>query len=431
VPEDWRLEIEGEVEQSLSLSLDELRELPQSSVEATLECDYASGPPLLVGNAVWTGVSLKDLIELAGPKATATTVTFRALDGYRRGPFPLDEVLDKTNALVAYDMNGESLPEIQGWPARLALPGHVGNNWVRWLDRIEISSASAGDSFKQWPIHARIMEPRYNSIVDNCQQTISGMVHAGEGKEIVAVEVSTDDGLTWGNAEMLTHFTPYVWKHWQYVWTPEQNGGHTIFARVIDKDGNIQNEDRPYGWRGYRVIVTVYPATDCVEPEQADLNGDWHIDFSDFSHLADQWLMTGDEVPADIAPGQGDGQVGIEDLLLIANQWLTCVVPAAAEPLPADGQQDVGLTLALAWLPQDGLLRHDVYLGTDACTVAAATHESQEFLGSVVESTLALDQVLEHDTVYYWRIDQVGHKCTTRGKLWSFRTATSSTMSSE
>jgi hypothetical protein len=141
--------------------------------------------------------------------------------------------------------------------------------------------------------------------------------------------------------------------------------------------------------------------------------------------------MTGDEVPADIAPGQGDGQVGIEDLLLIANQWLTCVVPAAAEPLPADGQQDVGLTLALAWLPQDGLLRHDVYLGTDACTVAAATHESQEFLGSVVESTLALDQVLEHDTVYYWRIDQVGHKCTTRGKLWSFRTATSSTMSSE
>lgn len=431
VPEDWRLEIVGEVETPLSLSLDELRELPQVDAEATLECDYASGPPLLVGNAVWTGVSLKELIELAGPKPTATTITFRAMDGYRRGPWLLDEALEITNAMVAHSMNGEPLPPIQGWPARLALPGHVGNNWVRWLGRIEITSASVGDSFKQWPIHARILEPRYNSIVDDCRQTIRGMVHAGEGKEIVEVQVSTDDGVTWDSAEILTRFTPYVWQHWQYVWTPQKNGGHTIFARVIDRDGNAQNEDRPYGWRGYKVVTTVYPGTDCVEPERADLNNDWHVDFADFSHLADQWLMTGDDVPADIAPGRGDGQVGIEDLVLMADQWLNCFVPAAAEPLPADGQQDVGLAPALAWLPQDGATRHDVYLGTDACAVAAATHESQEFLGSVAESALALDQILEHDTFYYWRIDQVGHKCTTRGTVWRFRTATGSTTSSE
>ncbi len=415
----------------MSLSLDDLRELPPSSVEATLECDYSSGPPLLVGNAVWTGVSLRSLIELAGPKATASSVTFWALDGYRRGPFALDEVLHKTGALVAYGMNGEPLPEIQGWPARIALPGHVGNNWVRWLDRIEISSASVGDVFKQWPIHARITEPRYNSIIDNCPRTISGMVNAGQGREIVAVQVSTDDGATWENAEILTNFTPNVWKRWQHAWTPETTGHHTIYARVIDEDGNVQEKDKPYGWQGYKVLTVVWPGTDCQEPQRADLNKDWYVDFSDFSHLADQWLMTGDEVPADIMPAEGDGRVGVEDLMLIAGQWLNCLVPAAAEPSPADGQTDVGLTPALAWLPQDGVTHYDVYLGADACAVAAATHESQAFLGSVADAGLALEQVLEDGTTYYWRIDQVGQKCATNGKIWSFRTTGGPPTSSE
>jgi hypothetical protein len=85
-----KLRTVGEVEQPLSLSLHELGELPQSSVEATLECDYSSGPPFLVANAVWIGVSLTDLIELAVPKPTATMITFVALDGYRRGPFSAD-----------------------------------------------------------------------------------------------------------------------------------------------------------------------------------------------------------------------------------------------------------------------------------------------------------------------------------------------------
>lgn len=431
LPADWTLDIVGEVELPLSLSLDDLKEYPHVEIEATLECDYASGPPLLVSNAVWTGVSLTEMIELAGPKPTATTVTFRALDGYWRGPFPLAEVLRKTNALVAYSMNGEPLPEIQGWPARLALPGHVGNNWVRWLDRIEVSPDPAGDSFKQWPIHARITEPRYNAIVDNCPLTIEGMVNAGNGTEIVTVQISTDDGVTWENAEMLSYFTPNVWKRWQYLWTPETTGRQTIFARVIDEHGNTQSEDRPYGWWGYKQVVTVFPGGDCPDPQRADLNNDWYVDLSDFSHLADQWLMTGNEVPADIAPGDGDEQVGIDDLMLIAGQWLSCFVPAAVDPLPTDGQKDAGLTPVLAWLPQDGSIHYDVYFGADACAVAAATHDSQEFLGSVDDAGFALDQVLEENAVYYWRIDQVGRKCTAHGRVWSFETTGGTPMSSE
>jgi hypothetical protein len=266
------------------------------------------------------------------------------------------------------------------------------------------------------------MEPRYNSVIGDCPLMIKGMVNAGQGQEIVTVQISTDDGTTWDDAEMLSYFTPNVWKHWQYPWTPQKHGSQTIFARVIDKDGNVQDEDKPYGWWGYKVLVTVHPGIDCADPHRADLNDDWYVDFSDFSHLADQWLMTGDDVPADIAPGHGDGRVGVEDLVLTADHWLKCLVPVATEPLPADGEQDVALTPTLAWLPQDGVIRHDVYLGTDACSVAAATHDSPEFLGSVVESTLTPDQALVRDTIYYWRVDQVGHKCTTQGRLWSFRT---------
>ena len=423
---DWTLEIEGEVEQPLSLSLDDLREYPKSSVEATLECDYSSGPPLLVSSAVWSGVSLKSLIELAGPKPTASSVTFTALDGYRRGPFPLAQVLQKTDALVAYEMNGEPLPDIQGWPARIALPGHVGNNWVRWLDRIEISSAPVGDAFKQWPIHARILEPAYNAVIDNCPITIRGMANAGEGTEIVTVEVSTDDGATWENAEILTSFRPNIWKHWQYVWTPEKTGRQTIFARVIDQYGTVQDEDRPYGWQGYRVVVTVLPGTDCPDPQRADLNNDSFVDLVDFSHLADQWLMTGVGLSADVTPGDGDGQVATEDLALIADHWLNCFVPAAADPRPADGQEIADLSPVLAWSPQEQLNGYDVYFGKDACLVAGASRDSDEFLGFVTDNGFALDRILEHDTVYYWRIDQVGYRCTTAGEVWSFATTVDS-----
>jgi len=429
LPADWTLDVVGEVAQPLSLSLDELRELPQSSIEATLECDYSSGPPLLVGNAVWTGVSLIELIELAVPKPEATTITFRALDGYRRGPFPLDEVLEKAGAMVAYEMNGEPLPEIQGWPARIALPGHVGHNWVRWLDSIEITSAPSGDSFRQWPIHARITRPIYNSIIGDCTQTIEGIVNAGEGREIVTVQISIDDGVTWENAEILTYFKPNVWKHWRYVWTPEKIGRHTIFARAVDEDGNVQHEDRPYGWRGYKQVVTVVPGTGCIDPQKADLNNDRYIDFSDFSHLAGQWLMTDDNLPADIAPGDGDGRVGIPDLVLLADHWLDCLVPVAADPVPAEGRVVAELAPVLAWSPPEGVTGYDVYLGTDGCAVADADHESQEYLGFVSEDLFALKRTLEPDKIYYWRVDQVGLKCTSHGKVWSFTTAADPSMS--
>jgi len=184
IPDNWTLDIVGEVERPLSLSLDELRKLPRIDVEATLECDFSFGPPLLVSSAVWTGVNLKNLLEQTGLKPSARSIVFHALDGYRRGPFPLAEIIQRDDVIIAYDMNGEALREIQGRPAKIVLPGCVGNQWRRWLDRIEISPSPPEDQLKSWPIHARIFKPEYDSVINKCSYTITGMVNAGDGRDI-------------------------------------------------------------------------------------------------------------------------------------------------------------------------------------------------------------------------------------------------------
>jgi DMSO/TMAO reductase YedYZ molybdopterin-dependent catalytic subunit len=431
VPPGWKLDIDGEVEQPLSLSLDQLKQYPQSNVEATLECDFSSGPPLLVGNAVWSGVSLKSLLERTVLKSSAHSILFWAIDGYRRGPLPLNDVLQRSDVLVATGMNSEPLPEIQGRPARIVLPGHTGYQWVRWLDRIEISSLPPTEHFRQWPIHARILDPAYDAVLAKCPFVIKGMANAGNGTEIVKVEVSTDNGETWQDAELLIEFVPNVWRHWQYEWTIETPGQHTILARVTDEYGNVQSEDGPYGWRGYQVVVTVDPAADCPAPRRADMNKDLFVDFHDFTVLAHQWLLAGNRLSGDLIPSEGDGEVGFPDLVLIADEWLRCLVPAATGPSPADGQEDVALERELAWLPQENATCYDVYWGLDACAVAAATHASKEFLGTVAENSVCVNGVLQRDTIYYWRVDQIGPRCTASGRVWRFKTTGDSSTPSQ
>jgi hypothetical protein len=151
------------------------------------------------------------------------------------------------------------------------------------------------------------------------------MANAGEGKEIVEVEVSTDNGAIWQSAEILNSFIPNVWKHWKYQWIVKTPGRHTIFARVIDRDGNMQNEDGLYGWWGYKIFATVSPEIDCEEQHRADLTKDGYIDFLDYSLLADQWLMSGEGLAGDITPAEGDAEVDIFDLMLLADYWLAGV----------------------------------------------------------------------------------------------------------
>src|SRR4051812_2809339 len=156
-PASWRLSVGGLVERELSLSLDDLRARPATTLAVTLECAGngraglsprpLSQPWLLeaVGNAEWTGTPLRGLLEDAGIAAGAVEVLFRGLDRgieggeeqqYERSLSLYDAFGD--DVLLAYEMNGAPLPPQHGFPLRLVVPGWYGMTSVKWLGAIEL-----------------------------------------------------------------------------------------------------------------------------------------------------------------------------------------------------------------------------------------------------------------------------------------------------
>ncbi len=159
----WRLTVDGAVATPLSLDMQAIRQYPSITEMATLECYIAGGTTLLVGNAVWTGVPLRTLIEAAGPLPNvdmdAGSVRFSAADGYLFGDLSLKKILSSDTIILAYEMNGETLPLNQGFPLRLVIPGAGGFNWVQWVERIEIIAEPPVLEFAYLPQHARILRP--------------------------------------------------------------------------------------------------------------------------------------------------------------------------------------------------------------------------------------------------------------------------------
>ena len=121
----WKLRVHGLVERESLFSMDDLQALPQVERIITLCCvsNVVGGP--LIGNAVWRGVLLKDVLELCGLKSNAEQVFSTSLDGWTSG-FPVSAAMDGRDALIAIGMNGEPLPLRHGYPARLVVPGLYG-----------------------------------------------------------------------------------------------------------------------------------------------------------------------------------------------------------------------------------------------------------------------------------------------------------------
>jgi hypothetical protein len=163
-------------------------------------------------------------------------------------------------------MNGVPLPAEQGYPIRLVLPGSKGYQWVQWLDRIEINDQDPSGSgpfwFQRYPLHAKMFAPQDGDYILPGTHTISGFAFDGQGREIVSVEISMDDGVTWADGMLNNFFVPNVWKHWEYPWNVPQVGTYKIFARVKDNLGNIQKENPLYGWRRMGITVDVDYDTD-------------------------------------------------------------------------------------------------------------------------------------------------------------------------
>ena len=290
--DDWLLVVEGDaVEQRLDLSYDDLRRLPSRSLAAYLECagnhrvmfDRLHGRAAegtqwgrgAIGNAEWLGVSLADVLTLAGLSDDAVSVLLVGLDkdspegGFQR-VLPLEKALD-LDTILAYGMNGEPLPRDHGFPLRAIVPGWVGSSQIKWLGRILVSAdpqwtrnnttsyvligddySPEGEALGQvvteqniksalalpWP--ARLAEGNH---------TLRGFAHSPHAR-ITRVEWSEDGGTSWRNSRVLDPQPQHSWAQFEFDWTATP-GEHTITTRATDAAGNTQPHQVPFNQKGY------------------------------------------------------------------------------------------------------------------------------------------------------------------------------------
>jgi DMSO/TMAO reductase YedYZ molybdopterin-dependent catalytic subunit len=257
--DSWRFSIKGLVENPRQFSYGEIRKLPKIDEMLTLEC--IGNPPdgTSISNAVWTGVRLRPLLEQAGVKRSAKFVAMRGADGYHT-VLPVDELMREENFLP-YLMNGVPLPPEHGYPLRIFIPGKYGMKQPKWLTELEFADHEIpgywevrGWSDECWrKVNSGFFSPRVEggmmSIFDKkasvkAPMDIYGWALAGPSG-IKRVEVSTDDGVTWHEAQLVENKSPYVWTVWKYRFAPRAAGDFMVRVWATDGDGVAQPATDP------------------------------------------------------------------------------------------------------------------------------------------------------------------------------------------
>ncbi len=268
-PETWRLEVTGMVDRPGSFSYDELLAMPLYEQYVTIACVSNRVGGDLVGNALWTGVRLKDVLEAAGVQPGATQIIGRSVDGFTAG-FPTSwATAPEREPLIAVGMNREPLPAAHGFPARLIVPGLYGYvSATKWLAAIELTTREAVDGYwvplgwaKDAPIltQSRIDVPGRGDRPSAGPVDVAGVAWAPD-RGISAVEVRIDGG-AWQPATISRPLSETTWVQWTYAWTAT-SGSHSIEVRATDGTGEVQTDERtepaPDGARGHhRITVTV------------------------------------------------------------------------------------------------------------------------------------------------------------------------------
>ena len=270
-PNLWRLEITGLVETRQTYRLDRLKSLPAVEQETTLMCISNGLDAGLMSNAKWKGVPMKTLLTAASPMAGATKVRLHGVDNYT-DTFPLAKALDPTT-LVVYEMNGETLPDRHGFPARVIVPGYFGEKHVKWITRIEVADEDAIGFYEKqgWgpdfivPTRSRFDEPDAESIIPSAMAAngiaVRGVAFGGD-RGISRVEVSFDDSATWQEAKLDYPGTKLTWALWSFDWRPAAPGNYALVVRATDGEGVVQelDKERPFksGTTGFhRIMVYV------------------------------------------------------------------------------------------------------------------------------------------------------------------------------
>ncbi len=289
---NWRLSVEGDaVTKPLELSYDDIRNLPRRALVSYLECAgnhramfdlvqgrAAAGTQWMTGgvsNGEWGGVSLGEVLRLAGITEQAVSVLLIGQDtespeaGFRR-VLPVETALHP-DTLLAHTLNGTTLPRDHGFPLRALVPGWVGSTSVKWLVRIVVSAERLwtrnnttsyvliGDDYPPegealgqvvtiqviksalalpWPAELRAGLNR-----------IRGYAHSPAGP-VRKVEWSLDSGQTWRDATVRPPQVQYSWAGFEFVWDA-QPGEYTVMTRATDAAGNTQPRAVPFNEKGY------------------------------------------------------------------------------------------------------------------------------------------------------------------------------------
>lgn len=267
-PSSWKLRIHGMVEREVALSWDELLRLPLTETTATLSCVSNEVGGDLVGNAVWLGYPIRELLARARPSSGADMVLSTSVDGFTAGT-PLETLTDERDALLAIGMNGEPLPFEHGFPVRMVVPGLYGyvsaTKWVTDLEVTRFDRASAYWTSRGWSargpikLESRIDVPRAGRALAAGDTAIAGIAwqpHVG----VAAVEVQIDGG-SWRRATLAPAISNDTWVQWQLPWAADA-GQHEIRCRAIARDGTVQTGEvappAPDGATGWHTIpVTV------------------------------------------------------------------------------------------------------------------------------------------------------------------------------
>lgn len=285
--EKFRLSVRGHVGTVLSLSLDEILKMPRVELVAVNQCSgnsrgyfqprvpgaqWSNGA---MGNARWTGVRLKDVLNRAGVKAGAVGVRFNGLDTPVVDGAPdfmksldIDHALDG-EVMIAFAMNGEQLPLLNGFPLRLIVPGWYSTYWVKMLNDIEVldgpddtfwmaaaytipdtpfANVRPGETgVKLVPINR--MGPRsfVTNIEDGAKIAAGSRVNArgiafGGDTGVAKVEFSSDAGKTWQLAKLGSDLGKYSFRRWETDFTSAKSGDQTLMVKCTNTDNAVQPE---------------------------------------------------------------------------------------------------------------------------------------------------------------------------------------------
>lgn len=286
----WTLAVGGRVEHPVELELSELRDMPRKTLVVTMECAGNNrvdlDPPVggnrfqggAVSTALWTGVSLSMVLERAGVAASAVEVLFEGADSGRPEPsrpvtqylrsLPMDAALDP-DTILAFEMNGEALPEDHGHPLRLVVPRWYGMASVKWLRRITVidrpfegffqteryvleTDGGPPEPLTRMLVKSLISSPRHGKVFSLQEHQVMGLAWSGAGA-VTRVELSDDFGETWRQAQLGALNQTHAWRQWAASWTPAATGHHTLMARAADDAGNVQPMETKWNPLGYAI----------------------------------------------------------------------------------------------------------------------------------------------------------------------------------